>query len=336
MAWSHVQSASAHSNATTCAATFSSNVTTGNKYVAVFCSSSATINGFSDGTNTLTALASITNSGAGVTTYLYALDIPAGIGGTAPTITVTVPSTAFNALVIQEISGLLPGNTSAMLDGTAGTGTGTGTSTTSPTYSSTALNEYLVIGYGDTGGIASITATGYTADAANQTSSPTADCCIFYKNSTNGSETSVVSMGASTSYAQITVAFKLAAGIAVQPWATIPVPRRRLIRVRWEGGQGQAFVAVPAPLQEFRLAPRRKLLRAIWHGGSGQAYLAVPPPLQQPRPAPRRKLARAYVRFTPVVTTNAALVPGPAGTVPVLMANQTRLLVRRDGRVARR
>lgn len=121
----------------------------------------------------------------------------------------------------------------------------------------------------------------------------------------------------------------------VQPRATVPVPRRRPARAVWAQITGSAFVAVPAPRQEYQLAPRRKLARAIWHGITGPAFVAVPAPVQQYRLAPRRKLARAYVQFTPVVTTNAAAGPGIAGSVPVLMANQTRVIVRRDGRVVR-
>jgi hypothetical protein len=52
--------------------------------------------------------------------------------------------------------------------------------------------------------------------------------------------------------------------------------------------------------------------------------------------APRRPPPRAVVRFTPAATVNAAPVPGPAGTVPALMVNQTRRVTRRDGRVIRR
>lgn len=122
----------------------------------------------------------------------------------------------------------------------------------------------------------------------------------------------------------------------VQPRMTVPVPRRRPVRAVWARISGQAYVAVPAPLQEYQLAPRRKLARAIWRGGSGQAYVAVPAPVQQYRLAPRRKLARAYVQFVPVTTTNAPAVAGVAGTVPVLMVNQTRVIVRHDGRVVRR
>jgi hypothetical protein len=122
----------------------------------------------------------------------------------------------------------------------------------------------------------------------------------------------------------------------VQPRATVPVPRRQAARALWRGGQGQAFVAVPAPRQQYRTAPRRALARVLWRGGQGQAFVAVPAPRQQPAPAPRRKPARAYVRFTPVATVNNTATPSITGTIPALMANQTRTVVRRDGRVVRR
>lgn len=70
----------------------------------------------------------------------------------------------------------------------------------------------------------------------------------------------------------------------VQPRATVPVPRRR-----------------PG--------------RALWAAITGQAYVKVPAPLQQPSPAPRRKPGRAVIRFTPVTTVNAAPPPPVPGTV---------------------
>lgn len=105
---------------------------------------------------------------------------------------------------------------------------------------------------------------------------------------------------------------------SVQPRATVPVPRHRPRRARWAGGAGQAFVFVPPPLQEFRLAPRRRLARAQWRGGFGSAYVFVPPQPQQPKPAPRRRPARAVVRFTPVATTNATAAPVNGQTQPLM------------------
>ena len=87
--------------------------------------------------------------------YIYAVDA-AGSGGTTmvgtkPTITATWASGGGLGLVVQEVSGLLAGNTTAMVDGTPGTLTGSTTSTGSPTYSSTAANEFLVSAYADIG-----------------------------------------------------------------------------------------------------------------------------------------------------------------------------------------
>lgn len=92
----------------------------------------------------------------------------------------------------------------------------------------------------------------------------------------------------------------------VQPVATFPVPRRQAARGRWGG---------PAPFTGF---------------------VAVAAPRQQPAPAPRRYPARAYVRFTPVTTTNAAPVAGISGPVPVQMVNRTEVISRVTGRVIRR
>lgn len=61
--------------------------------------------------------------------------------------------------------------------------------------------------------------------------------------------------------------------------------------------------------------PRRRPVRALWRAITGQAYVQVPAPLQQPRPAPRRKPSRAVVRFTPVTTSNAVPPPPVSGTV---------------------
>ena len=71
---------------------------------------------------------------------------------------------------------------------------------------------------------------------------------------------------------------------SVQPWPTVPVPRRRLVR------------AVAAGSKPFL------------------GYVAVPAPLQGPYLPPRRRPARAVVEFTPVVTTNQ-----PVGSVQPLM-----------------
>ena len=57
-------------------------------------------------------------------------------------------------ILLQEVSGLLAGNTTAMADGTLASlgGVGSSGSTGSPSYTSTASSEFLVSVYGDDGG----------------------------------------------------------------------------------------------------------------------------------------------------------------------------------------
>ena len=116
------------------------------------------------------------------------------------------------------------------------------------------------------------------------------------------------SFGASTFNGQILVTLKgtVSAGPAgtVEPWTTVPVPRRRAY-VRGSP-PFTGFVAVPAPAQQPRTLPRRVPARAVTVIRPPQptvTYVAVPAPLQLPRFS-RRVPARAYVRFTPVTTTN--------------------------------
>ena len=107
----------------------------------------------------------------------------------------------------------------------------------------------------------------------------------------------------------------------VQPWATVPVPRRRPARAVWRSA------AVPgqlgqAPRQAPYLPPRRKPGRAVVQFIPVVTVNATPPaavngtiqPLTA-RPAPRRTPARAYIRFVPVTTTNA---PPPVSIPPVI------------------
>ena len=75
---------------------------------------------------------------------------------------------------------------------------------------------------------------------------------------------------------------------SVQPWPTVPVPRRRLVR---------AVVAGSKPFL---------------------GYVAVPAPLQGPYLPPRRRPARAVVEFTPVTTTNKPVgLVQPWATIPI-------------------
>lgn len=221
MAWSVLQSASNSGDASSIAATFSTaNVQSGNKIIVFASGGGAGVPAIStvkDGANnSWTQIGAA--SGGNARHYIYALDVPAGDAGTKPTITATWAGAAGLSIVIQEVSGLLAGNTTAMADGTAGTLTGSATTTGSPTYSSSASNEYLVAGYGDIGnGVTVVIAGGWTADAHNVNASASSNCMVQYKNSTGGSETNGYTGADSGGWAIVEVAFKLAVTITSGP-----------------------------------------------------------------------------------------------------------------------
>jgi hypothetical protein len=170
----------------------------------------------SDGHVSLTQLAIINDIGSDQLA-IYAADIPTAAGGTTPTITLTVDRSSTLAIVAQEISGLAPGNTTAMLDGSvvyneaqSKPSLGTGP------YSSTASNEYLITAYADDGGPDSWSSpSGYTLDSHNSNGSGAANLAIAYNNSSNGPESAKWSISSGTDppveYAAI-VAFKLPSG----------------------------------------------------------------------------------------------------------------------------
>ena len=148
---------------------------------------------------------------------LWAIDTPAGDVGTKPTITATLSGgTANMSILVQEVSGLAGRqHHAAMVDGTLASLSGQHhRSTGSPTYTSTASNEYLVSVYGDSGGPITWTKpAALTGDANNINSSSWANIAIAYGNSTGGAEAGSWSLsGTPTDWATLLVAFKLAAG----------------------------------------------------------------------------------------------------------------------------
>lgn len=223
MPWARVQSVSGNtlSSLTEGIAFTTANVTLGNKIIVAVGvdSGSQSCVGVSDGTNAFTNLGTALQTSQ-VQTTLWALDVAAGIAGTKPTITATAGnSTSSIAVLAMEFSGLLAGNTSAMIDGTAGTNAGATTTIASPTYSSTAANELLIEVIADWGGGATCTYTipaGFTGDANNINSSSTGAVLAAWNNSTGGSESNHYTLAATDSWGQIQVAFKLA------PVASIP------------------------------------------------------------------------------------------------------------------
>lgn len=226
MAWSIVQSGS---NTVTSGGngtfTFGSNLTSGTKIichlVVSFTDSVDPVSGISDGSgNNLTLIKSVPPPGGNSNTWveIWAMDTPAGDIGTKPTLTATVVSNFGVSMVVQEVSGLLAGNTTAMVDGTPGVNNGTNSPATSGSYTTTATNEFLVGLYGDPGDNVTVTnASGYTAETHNENSSNFATAFVSYKNSTNGSESASWSLSGSASdgWETILVAFKLAGGSPV-------------------------------------------------------------------------------------------------------------------------
>lgn len=231
MAWSVLQSASASADGTTVAATFTSNVQQGTKIIAILGRNSQVgTPTVKDGANNpWTFIRESLNPGTGSGVDLYALDTPRGDVGTKPTITVTGTGGTFGfGLVIQEVAGLLPGNTLAMVDGTPGALGGTTASTGNPTYSSSAENEYLIAVYGDFGtGNTVVTAGGWTPDPHNINTSTSANCMVQYKNSTGGAETDGFTSADTGGWGVIEIAFRLALPPPSPPWqlqgvATVP------------------------------------------------------------------------------------------------------------------
>jgi len=224
VAWARLQSASgtAGSGNATVSATFTTaNVTAGSKLIAVASlGSSATVlvTSVKDGAlNAMTQMAVASGTVGGNFTYvsLWAMDAPAGDVGTKPVFTATNDNSAAASpsLLVLEVSGLVTGNTAAMLDGTPGTvqssiaGSG---NATSPGYSSAAVSEFLVSVFGDQGaGVTATSPAGYTADPNGVNTSGNANAQLAYKNSTGGAETGVWALSGADAYGVILAAFRI-------------------------------------------------------------------------------------------------------------------------------
>lgn len=311
MAWSVLQSASGTIDGTAVSATFSTaNVQAGNKIIA-YCSGGGAgvpaISFVKDGAGTSWTQVGAA-SGGNARTYIYALDVPAGDVGTKPTITATWSGAAGLGIVIQEVSGLAAGNTTAMVDGTAGALTGSTSSTGSPTYSSSAANEFLVSAYGDIGnGVTVSTAGGWTPDAHNINASASSNCMVQYKNSTGGSETDGYTGADGGGWAIVEVAFLLASSAAVSGWVPQLVPPGLQSPAAWALLQPNtvypvtaAAPAVSGTAPDHLVIARRQAARAVWAGTVSETVNA--PPAAPPGTAPdhlviaRRAAARGVWR----------------------------------------
>lgn len=217
MAWARVQSKSGStSSGQTVTVTVTTTPVTGNKIIVSVANVSSVVPTptCKDGASTALTQAAISSNATGLeSTVVLFYDVPAT---PQSAFTVTGHGTSDQiSVVVQEISGLLAGNTTACLDSTWGTKTGSTTATGSPTYTSTAANEYLLTVFGDFGSGATATQpAGYTLDANPINASTFADCCPAYKNSANGSEASSWTYTPTTGdqWALITGAFKLSGG----------------------------------------------------------------------------------------------------------------------------
>ncbi len=242
MTWTVLQSANGNngggsaSNTTT--ATFvTANISAGSKiiaYVTVDVPSGISATGVADGaSNAWTLIGRIAGAGNVQEASIWALDAPAGDIGTKPAITATASANCDMAILVQEVSGLARGNTTAMCDGTPATLTGNTSGTGSPSYSTSAAGEFLVSLYGDFGdGFTIGTAGGWTADPGNRNTSGTVSLMLQYKSSTGGTESDGFTSADTTGgWEIITVAFRLAsAGAAPAAPAPLVVPQAAVMQ----------------------------------------------------------------------------------------------------------
>jgi len=235
MAWSVLQSVSTvNSGGANVAATFTTaNLTSGSKVICWLCADTSTggtagFTAVSDGTNALSKLGAFFDTGGTLEADLWVMDTPAGDAGTKPTITATwntglATSYGF-VMLLQEVTGLAAGNTTAILDGAAiGAASGNSASAASGAYSSGAASEYLTAAYFDPGtGVTIATPpSGYTADPHNVSGQSSADLSVYYKNSSAGAESATFGLSGSGQWEVLLTAFKLASGPAF-----IPAPAR--------------------------------------------------------------------------------------------------------------
>src|SRR6266566_535794 len=242
MAWSRLQSASnSVTGALSVTCNLGSNLSGGSKLLAlVVCSSlpgTTPVSSVKDTAgNSFTQLVSVSGSATrACAMYLYALDTPAGDVGGVTSITATLTGTASTcSIVAQEIAGLAPGSTTAVLDGAAAAVQETTVlaGQAQPAYSSTAGSEYTLAAFGDNGGGSPETWTapaGWTVDASNNNGSANANYVIVYKDSAGGAESGTWTFtGTAASACYIVVAFQLPGGPQVLPYIGGQAYRRRL------------------------------------------------------------------------------------------------------------
>lgn len=227
--WSVLQSNSAQPDPGTGAVAYTTaNLTAGTKLIALICcggGSSPEVTAMTDGsTINMTKLASVFLNGVQGSgeTSIWAQDTPGGVVGTKPTITPTkAGGNQSLGIVIQEVGGLLSGNTSAMIDGTVASNTGNISANgpiTCGAYTSGVAGEYLVA-LGSDNEVGTLTygvptgSTTYTRDAHAVNGSFVFNCVPAYGDSTGGAESAsfaITGVTGTNAWATLMIAFKLA------------------------------------------------------------------------------------------------------------------------------
>lgn len=269
MVWSRLQSASGSTpgGQANVSATYGTNLSSGSKLIAFITVQS------SSGSEQITSVkdtagnsfTEIADAGYGVAPQMsvWVLDTPSGDVGTKPTVTADTGLDSGIGMVIQEVSGLLTGHTSAILDGSPGVdkiGSVNAGPATTGSYSSTASNEYLVAYYGDGGYDRTISTpvSGYTLDANSVNTTGNASCVIGYKNSGDTSESASFTMSGSANWCTILVAFQLAPAPAPFYPATqairakLPQGRMPFLKGRAQGSPGSPVQNPPGSGPVFR------------------------------------------------------------------------------------
>lgn len=253
MAWSWIQSNSGtNSSGASLTVSYTSNVSSGTKLICAVSvsttSGSSPVTSVQDAAlNSMTQVGGALNSG-NCWVGLYAMDTPAGDVGTQPAIKVSLSDNNGCSVLIQEVSGLLAGNTTAMVDGTAATNTGSSALTApSGTYSTTAANEYLLAVFGDNGGPETVTKPSRftTTDTHSVNANGSANCLAAYVNSSGGSgeggTNAEWSMTGGPYWGNILVAFKLGSGVTSGPALPQQYRARRpavvVSNAGWRGAQ---------------------------------------------------------------------------------------------------
>jgi hypothetical protein len=300
MAWSVLQSASFTETTaalTSFGVTYGTNLSAGTKLIAVVEASgggsvSISTTQVKDGAgNSFTKIYAIGLDGNTIQgeLSLWAMDTPAGDVGTKPTITATTSSGEFGAnILVQEVSGLAVGNTTAaMIDGSAQSVDGpSGATTGSPSYSSTAVNEYLMALYGDNCS-STITWTapgGYNVDTHAVNSNSSGDCGVAYKNSTGGTETGSWSRtNTSSNWAAVLVAFQLAPSAAtVWPDPSTQIPPGLGNPMAWQNQEPTWLTPEPIPAAQTPVdtgypRPPGFMSPMAWQDQTAQYNPQIPP-----------------------------------------------------------